>query len=90
MTFDKFVKLVRECVARYVNDKLDITDKKKITPDEVYLVWYCKTLKNWKALASTPLCDGMYYEVTFNGEKNEYYLDAYKKWENRGFAYKEE
>ena len=27
--------------------------------------------------------DGMYYEVTFNGDKREWYLDAYKKFENR-------
>ena len=27
--------------------------------------------------------DGMYYEVTYNGDKNEIYLDAYKKFENR-------
>lgn len=24
----------------------------------------------------------MYYEVTYNGDKKETYLDAYKKWEN--------
>ena len=24
----------------------------------------------------------MYYEVTYNGDKNECYLDAYKKWQN--------
>lgn len=30
---------------------------------------------------NTNTCDGMYYEVTFNGDKNEYYLDAYKKWQ---------
>lgn len=26
--------------------------------------------------------DGMYYEVTYNGDKNECYIDAYKKWQN--------
>lgn len=25
----------------------------------------------------------MYYEITFNGDKQEAYLDAYKKWENK-------
>ena len=54
-----------------------------ITLDNVYLVWLSKTLQNWKALVSTDLPDGMYYEVTFNGDKNEAYLDAYKKFENR-------
>ena len=27
--------------------------------------------------------DGMYYELTYNGDKHEWYLDAYKKFENR-------
>ena len=25
----------------------------------------------------------MYYELTYNGDKKELYLDAYKKWENK-------
>lgn len=46
---------------------------------DIYIVWKCKTLQNWKYLISTDMSDGMYYEVTFNGDKNEWYLDAYKK-----------
>ena len=33
------------------------------TEDTVYIVWSCKTLQNWKALISTSLSDGMYYDV---------------------------
>lgn len=51
--------------------------------DNVFVVWFCKTLQNWKALVSTTIPDGMYYEVTYNGDKKEVYLDAYKKFENR-------
>ena len=42
-----------------------------------------KTVQNFKALVSTTVSDGMYYEITYNGDKNELYLDAYKKWENK-------
>ncbi len=48
----------------------------------VYVVWWSKTLQNWKALVSTTLPDGMYYEVTHNGDAGETYLDAYKKFDN--------
>ena len=47
-----------------------------------YIVWQCKTLQNNKALLSTTLSDGMYYELTYNGDKKQIYLGAYKKWEN--------
>ena len=77
-----FVNLVRKSVAEYANEHLDKSDKKQITEDDVFIVWMCKTLQNSKAMASTTLFDGMYYELTFNGDKKELYVDAYKKWEN--------
>lgn len=83
MTNVKFFKLVKKSVARYTNEHLDKSDGVSIAEDDVYIVWYCKILQNWKALASTTLCDGMYYELTLNGNKDELYLDAYKKFENR-------
>ena len=77
-----FVALVKKTVADYANQHLDKTDGKKITEDDVFIVWMCKTLQNSKAMASTTLFDGMYYELTFNGNKQELYVDAYKKWQN--------
>lgn len=72
----------KQIVVDYFNGRVDKTDNKKITADDVYVVWFCKTLQNWKVLLSTNVSDGMYYEVTYNGDKKEAYLDAYKKWEN--------
>ena len=83
MNEKEFVALVKKTVADYANQNLDKTDGKKITEDNVFIVWMCKTLQNSKALVSTTLSDGMYYELTYNGDKKELYLDAYKKWENK-------
>jgi hypothetical protein len=47
--------------------------------DMVYVVWFCKTLQNWKALVSTQLPDGIYYEVTYDGDAKETHLDVYTK-----------
>ena len=84
-----FVKLCKKTVAEYANKHLDKTDGKQITEDDVFIVWMCKTLQNNKAMASTTLFDGMYYELTYNGDKKELYLDAYKKWENICISCKE-
>ena len=78
-----YQKTAKEIVLNYANKHIDKTDNVQITLDDVYIVWFCKTLQNWKALVSTTLPDGMYYEVTYNGDKEEVYLDAYKKFDNR-------
>lgn len=83
MDTSKFLELCKKEVVKYTNEHLDKTDKKQITEEDVFVVWNCKTLQNNKALLSTTLFDGMYYEVTFNGDKQEIYFDAYKKWENK-------
>lgn len=51
-------------------------------PEDLYVVWFAKTLKNWKALVSTDLEHGRYWEVTHNGDKGETYVDAYRKEKN--------
>lgn len=79
----EFIILCKEKVKDYANEHLDKADNAEITTDNVFVVWACKTLQNNKALLSTTLFDGMYYELTYNGDKNELYLDAYKKFENR-------
>lgn len=78
-----FVARCKQQVAKYANEHLDKSDGTQITEDDVFVVWMCKTLQNNKALLSTTLFDGMYYELTWNGDKEELYLDAYKKWENK-------
>jgi hypothetical protein len=90
MNSDKFVELVKRTVCDYANEHLDKTDGVRLTPDNVYIVWLSKTLQNSKALASTTLSDGMYYELTYNGDKHEMYFDAYKKFENRAIEVEED
>lgn len=80
MTDTKFFEFSKNVVRNYVINHLDKSDT--VPNFDVYIVWYCKTLQNWKALLSTTLFDGMYYELTLNGDKDEAYLDAYKKWDN--------
>lgn len=77
-----FIQKSKELVAEYTNGRIgsfDLVHVDKIQPKDVYVVWQVKALNNWKALLSTWLPDGMYYEVTYNGATGEYYFDAYSK-----------
>lgn len=57
--------------------------QQKIDLSNVFVVWSCKTLQNYKALLSTTVSgDGIYAEYTFNGDKQELYEDVYKKVSN--------
>lgn len=88
MGSSEFLDLCKKYVEEYAYNHLDKSDT---LPDIIiYVVWYCKTLQNHKALLSTSLVDGMYYELTYNGDKNELYFDAYKKFENKCIKIKKE
>lgn len=73
-----------EIVSNYIKDHLDKSDV--IDEFSLYIVWKSKVLQNWKYLISSTLFDGMYYELTYNGDSKEWYLDAYKKFENKVIA----
>lgn len=83
MTNQEFIAFCKKVVCDYTNEHLDKSEGKRINGDDVYVVWSCKTLQNNKALLSTTISDGMYYELTYNGDKKVCYFDAYKKFENR-------
>ena len=83
MGYKEFQEKAIKAVVDYFNSRVESTDKNgEITDNDVFIVWMCKTLQNYKALLSTTVPDGMYYEFTWNGDRLEGYLDAYKKWQN--------
>ncbi len=50
---------------------------------DTFVVWSCKTLQNYKCLCSTNVDnDGVYAEFTYNGDKQELYMDVYVKQSN--------
>ena len=73
MNNNYFLEQAKKCVEQTTNEVL---------AEEMYIVWFCKTLQNWKALVSTDVINGVYWEVTHNGDKNETYVDTYTKSSN--------
>jgi hypothetical protein len=43
-----------------------------------FVVWKCKTIQNVKFTVGTTFNNSI-YELTFNGDKNELYVDVYEK-----------
>lgn len=84
----EFIKKCKEIIEKYEMKHLDKSEEFPMF--EVFVVWSCKTLQNHKALLSTTLPNGMYYECTYNGDRKELYFDAYKKFENRCIKLEEE
>lgn len=75
---------VKQLVDRFVCEQLG-KEMPHLPEFDVFVAWQCYILGNTKWLLSTTLPDGMYYEVTYNNKKDEFYLDAYKKFENKCF-----
>lgn len=88
MSNKEFINKCKGLVREYAIEHLDKSDE--IPEFKVYIVWSVKVLQNSKALLSTSLLDGMYYECTMNGDKKEIYFDAYKKFENKCIKIEEE
>jgi len=82
MNDKEFIEKSKILVSYYTNLHTNRDIFQTFFPEDVYVVWECKILQNLKALLGTHAHDGMYFEVTYNGDKNEFYFDAYKKLEN--------
>ena len=80
-----FIATARLAVLDIVRQQLDPTDNVEITLDDVYEVTHSYILGNQKAMISTSLPDGKYYEVTYDATKQIMYIDCYVKFNQEQF-----
>ena len=64
------IKVIKE---KY-NEELNIKD--------LHLVWFTKSLQNFKCVIIDLKPNERYYECTYNGNKDELYIDIYNKEHN--------
>lgn len=69
---DSFDEEAVSIVRNYMSEKYHITSFR------IFIVWKCKTIQNRKYIIGTNYTND-FFELTFNGDKNEYYLDVYNK-----------
>ena len=81
----EFMEKATDMVIEYYNSLVEVTDNYQLKEDDVYIVWMCSILGNNKALLSTNVPDGLYYEITYDNNKNTFYFDAYKKWSHQEY-----
>ena len=82
----EFINKAKYIVAKYTNENILKPEQGLISENEVFVAWYAKVLQNHKALLATLIeGDQHYYEVTYNGDKKQLYLDVYDKQENKSF-----
>ena len=79
INIDQRTLTIKKIVANYAIKELGVVN---IMPEDIYIVWFCKTLNHWKALASSASLGDYYFEITHNGQRDETYLDVYVKTEN--------
>lgn len=89
LSSEEFMKLAKEKVYEMALASLCPTDDVKFTIDNVYIVTHAFILKNQKAMVSTTLTDGKYYEVTYNEATSELYVDQYVKVQNKSYNVEE-
>lgn len=78
---DRYINKAKRLVRNKVENRI-AGPSGEVKDFDVYVVWFAKVLQNWKALVSTSIEDGMYYEVTYDGDKGCAYIDSYPKSNN--------
>lgn len=76
---EEFVLFSKRMIQRYYTELFGCSP---VSSDEIFLVWYSKTLQNHKALLGVTGRYGEYFEATYDGDVNKVYLDVYKKDKN--------
>ena len=81
MTSDKFTHTAKLAICNYMDDRLNHFDP-LFQLEDVHTVWQCKTLQNHKGIFIVLAPEMLMFETTYNGDKDEMYLDVYSKIHN--------
>ena len=80
MTSYEFMKRAKIAIADYINEQHpEMLAGLQYDWTEIHVVWQCKMLQNHKGIFCTLAPDELLFEVTYNGDKGEMYLDVYDK-----------
>ena len=86
MDGNEFIATAKKIVSNKATSR--VSNLHRFKPDDVRPVWISKTLQNNKGMfiVSDDKLDGLYFELTYDGDKRRFYLDTYDKIENNVIA----
>jgi len=70
-----------ELAEKYIREQIEFANEKK--DYQMFVIWKCVILGNYKFLVKSTYPDVLYFEMTYNVESNEWYMDVYWKISNR-------
>lgn len=79
---NQFLNRAKAAAVQAFNASSFVNDTTELDASQVYIVWFCKTIQNWKALVSTDVISGVYIEVTYDGDAEQCYVDIYSNVSN--------
>lgn len=76
---EDFQLKAKQVICSAFNRNAHSSKDERLFIEDLYVVWFCKTLQNWKCLVSTDKIQEHYFEVTYDGDSHCTYLDTYVK-----------
>jgi hypothetical protein len=75
---DPFVKAKRLICKNY-NESRDKDRVPALTPELVSIIWFSGSQNNWKAVGQSHLVHGIRFEVAYNRQHAQAFIDVYRK-----------
>jgi Family of unknown function (DUF6275) len=79
---DRYLSMAKKLVADNYNASHNSSRTPSLSLDDVYIIWFTKLLASWKAVVASTAVRGLVWIVSYNGPRNEAYVEVYKRVNN--------
>jgi hypothetical protein len=79
---DRYLQQAKQLVMENYNGHHEDENEPPLRIGDLHIVSFVKTLSTWRAQVGSGVVRGLVWIVTFNGQKNEAYIEVYRKLTN--------
>lgn len=76
---EEYIKIAKKAVLDNYNESRDEAHAPALTAEDLFLIFYSRTLQNWQVVITSPIARRLLWDVTFNKYRNEVYINVYQK-----------